>query len=331
MNFGMKMIHIDQPGAPEVMKLIEGPRPTPKAGEVLIRVQYAGVNRPDVMQRKGVYPPPPGASPILGLEVSGTIEEVGDGVTHWKVGDAVCALTPGGGYAEFSVAPAGQVLPVPKGILMEEAAGIPETFFTVWTNVFERGRLASGESILIHGGSSGIGTTAIQIARAWGAKVFITAGSDEKCRACVDLGANGAVNYKTQDFPTEIRKLNSAQGIDVILDMVGGDYFQKNIELLAQEGRLVYIATQRGENVQLSIRTLMAKCATVTGSTMRPRTIAEKARIAHGLYENVWPFLESKSVRVLIDSRFPLSQAAQAHNRMEAGEHIGKIILTVAG
>ena len=214
---------------------------------------------------------------------------------------------------------------------MEEAAGIPETFFTVWTNVFERGRLAAGESILIHGGSSGIGTTAIQLARAWGAKVFVTAGSDEKCRACIDLGAHGAVNYKTQDFPAEIRKLNSGHGMDVILDMVGGDYFPKNVELLAQEGRLLHIATQKGELVQLSLRMLMAKCATITGSTMRPRTIAEKARISQGIYKNVWPFLESGKVRVLIDSRFPLSQATQAHNRMETGEHIGKIILTVAG
>ena len=313
----MRQITFAQPGSPEVLKLTDGPKPFPKSGEVLIRVQYAGVNRPDILQRKGAYPPPPGASPILGLEVSGTIESLGEDVTQWKVGDAVCALTPGGGYAEYCIAPAGQCLPVPKGLTLEEAAGIPEAYFTVWTNLFERGRLAAGESVLIHGGSSGIGTTAIQLARAWGAKIFVTAGSDEKCRACLDLGASGAVNYKTQDFLTEIRTMNSGQGMDVILDMVAGDYFPKNLELLAQEGRLVHIATQKGEQVQLSIRTLMSKCATITGSTLRPRTAAEKERIARGLHDKIWPFLESRKVRVLIDSRFPLAQADQAHRRLD--------------
>jgi NADPH2:quinone reductase len=325
----MKFIHFDQPGAPEVLVLGETSKPTPKSGEVLIRVAAAGVNRPDILQRKGNYPPPPGASPVLGLEVAGQIEALGEGVRQWKVGDSVCALVPGGGYAEYCLTPAVQCLPIPTGFSLEEAAALPETFFTVWANVFMRGHLKAGESILIHGGSSGIGTTAIQLAHAFGARVFVTAGSDEKCAACIPLGALGAVNYRTQDFGVEIRKLNSGQGMDVILDMVAGDYFQKNLELLAQEGRLVHIGTQKGEQVSLSLRTLMTKCATVTGSTLRPRSIEQKAAIARELYEKVWPFLQAGKIRPVIDRIFPIAQASEAHQRMEASEHIGKIVLKV--
>jgi NADPH2:quinone reductase len=344
----MKHIHIKQPGSADVLQVREGAQPVAKAGEVLIRIAAAGVNRPDIFQRKGSYPPPPGASPILGLEVAGVIEAIGEPAesvassgaaaisnagaakTNWKVGDRVCALVPGGGYAEYCVTPAVLCLPIPAGLSMEEAAALPETFFTVWANVFMRGHLVAGENILIHGGSSGIGTTAIQLAREFGAHVFVTAGSEEKCDFCVKLGARGAVNYKRQDFVTEIRRMNAGVGMDLILDMVAGEYFPKNLELLAQEGRLVYISTQKGEQVNLSLRTVMAKCATITGSMLRPRTVAQKAAIANQLREKVWPLLESKKVRVILDEVFPFDRVADAHRHMESSEHIGKIVLKVA-
>jgi putative PIG3 family NAD(P)H quinone oxidoreductase len=325
----MKFIHFDHAGSPEVLYLRETACPEPKSGEVLIKVEAAGVNRPDLLQRKGAYPPPPGASPILGLEVAGTIAAVGPNSGIWKIGDRVCALVAGGGYAEYCTAPAPQCLPIPHGLSMVEAAAIPEAFFTVWANVFMRGQLKPGETLLVHGGSSGIGTTAIQLAHALGSHVFTTAGTDDKCEACLKLGADGAVNYRTHDFVSEIRRLNSDRGIHVILDMVAGDYFRKNLELLASEGRLVQIATQKGEQVTLSIRELMAKGATVTGSTLRPRTVEQKGAIATELREKVWPLLESRKVRVVLDRTYPLAQVADAHRRMESSEHIGKIVLKV--
>ena len=326
----MKFVQILAPGGPEVLKISEMEAPSPKTGEVLIQVHAAGVNRPDILQRKGLYPPPPGASPILGLEVSGKIVGLGAGdVLGYKLGDLVCALVSGGGYAEYVVAPASQCLPVPQGISLEEAAGIPETFFTVWTNVFSRGKLASGESILIHGGTSGIGTTAIQLALAFEAKVYTTAGSERKCQFCLDLGAHGAIDYRKKDFVQELMLLTNGRGADVILDMVAGDYFTKNVECLAQEGRLVQIATPQGEKVSLSLGTLMKKCATVTGSTLRPRSVEQKAKIASELRRRVWPLLESGKVKVVIDSYFSLEKASEAHLRMESGEHMGKIILKI--
>ena len=326
----MKFVHFVQPGGPEVLSIAEGDRPSPKAGEVLIQVHAAGVNRPDILQRKGQYPPPTGASPILGLEVAGKIVECGLESTPWNIGDSVCALVSGGGYAEYCIAPSAQCLPIPQGVSFEEAAAIPESFFTVWTNVFRRGHLAAGETILIHGGSSGIGTTAIQLANAFGAKVFVTAGSDEKCQFCLKLGAQGAINYRTQDFLTEVKHLNSGQGMDVILDMIAGDYFPKNMELLAPEGRLVQIAVQKGEQVTLSIRALMQKGATVTGSTLRPRSIAQKAKIAADLREKVWPLLESRQVRVILDQIYVLDQCVEAHKRLESSQHMGKIVLRIS-
>jgi NADPH:quinone reductase len=325
----MKHIAIAQSGGPEVLRLAQGEVPKPGPGEVLIRVAAAGVNRPDLLQRQGYYPPPAGASPILGLEVAGIVEAVGLAVQNWKIGDAVCALLSGGGYAEYCVAPAAQCLPVPKGLSLIEAAGIPETFFTVWANVFMRGKLARDERFLVHGGTSGIGTTAIQLARQWGAKVFATAGSAEKCKACVDLGASVAINYKTQDYVQEVKTATDGQGVDLILDMVGGPYFEKNLESLAQDGRLVQIAFLQGSRVQLDLKTIMHKGLTLTGSTLRPRSVAQKAAIACEVFENIWPWLESRQVCVLVDRTFPLADASQAHAYLEAGEHIGKIILTV--
>jgi NADPH2:quinone reductase len=327
----MKYIQIEQPGGPEVLKLAQGEKPRPGPGEVLIRVAAAGVNRPDLLQRQGHYPPPAGASPILGLEVSGTIEAIGEaiGVANFKVGDSVCALLAGGGYSEFCVAPAAQCLPVPKGTSLIEAAGIPEAFFTVWANIVMRGKLASGEKFLVHGGTSGIGTTAIQLARQLGVKVFATAGTPEKCKACLDLGATVAINYKTQDYVQEIKTATDGKGVDLILDMVGGPYFEKNLESLAQNGRLVQIAFLQGNRVPLDLKTVMQKGLTLTGSTLRPRSVDQKAAIARELFENVWPWFESKQVRVLVDKTFSLGDASKAHAYLEAGEHIGKIILTV--
>jgi NADPH2:quinone reductase len=294
---------------------------------VLIKVAAAGVNRPDVLQRRGRYPPPPGASDIPGLEVSGTIEAVGSGVGEWKVGDAVCALLAGGGYAEYSVAPAPQCLPAPRGIDLITAGAIPETFFTVWTNVFDRGRLAPDEAILIHGGSSGIGTTAIQLARAFGSRVFATAGSAEKCAACERLGADRAINYREADFVAAVREATGGRGVDVVLDMVGGEYFARNIEVLAMEGRLVEIATLHGAKAEINIPTIMQRRLTITGSTLRARSVAEKALIAAAVREHVWPLFESGAVKPVVHATFPLREAAEAHRVMEASQHIGKLLL----
>jgi len=323
----MIAIEIREPGEPDVLVPVERPTPTPKSGEVLIKVAAAGVNRPDVMQRLGKYPPPPGASDIPGLEVAGTVDQIGPDVTGWKIGDAVCALVAGGGYAEYCAAPSPQCLPVPRGLDLVSAAAIPETFFTVWTNVFERGRLDTGESILVHGGSSGIGTAAIQIARARGARVFATARSPEKCRACEQLGAERAINYKETDFLEAVRASTGGRGVDVVLDMVGGEYFARNIDALAVEGRLVEIATLHGAKAELTIPTIMQRRLTITGSTLRARSVADKGAIARAVHTHVWPLLESGAVKPIVYQTFPLQHAADAHRVMEAGNHIGKLVL----
>lgn len=325
----MRAIAITSPGGPEVLQLVDAPKPTPGPGEVLIRVAAAGVNRPDVFQRKGVYPAPPGASPLPGLEVAGTIAECGDSVTDWKPGDRVCALTPGGGYAEFCLARAAHCLPTPTGWSDIESASVPETAFTVWSNVFQRARLQAGESILIHGGTSGIGVMAIQLTRAMGAIPFATAGSAAKCQACLDLGAERAVNYREQDFSAEILAATAGRGVDVVLDMVGGSYFAKNLEVLAPEGRLVQIATLQGAKVELDLRAVMAKRLTLTGSTLRPQSNDAKAAIAAALQHAAWPHLDARRVRPVIEATFPLERACDAHRLMEAGDHIGKIVLTM--
>jgi NADPH:quinone reductase len=322
----MRFIETSGAGGPEVMKLAEGPAPSPGVGEVLIEVAWAGVNRPDVLQRAGAYPPPPGASPILGLEVAGKVVK---GAGPWKAGDEVCALVSGGGYAELCAAPAPQCLPVPKGMGLKEAAALPETFFTVWTNVFERGRLQKGETILIHGGTSGIGTTAIQLAHAFGARVFATAGSDEKCAFSKKIGADEAINYKTQDFAEEVRRLTDKQGVNLVLDMVGGSYVEKNIRCLGLEGRLVQIAFLQESKIALDLMPMMLRRLTLTGSTLRPRTVEQKGAIAAALKEKVWPLLEAGTVRPIIHQVFPLAEAAAAHRLMESSQHIGKILLQV--
>jgi NADPH:quinone reductase len=323
----MIAIEIREPGEPDVLVPVERSMPVPAAREVLIKVAAAGVNRPDVFQRRGRYAPPPGASDIPGLEVSGTIEALGTDVRDWRVGDAVCALIAGGGYAEYCVAPAPQCLPPPRGMDLVTAAAIPETFFTVWTNVFDRGHLAAHESILIHGGSSGIGTTAIQLARAFGSRVFATAGSAEKCAACERLGADRAINYRDADFVAAIKESTAGRGVDVVLDMVGGEYFARNIEVLAIDGRLVEIATLHGANAEINIATIMQRRLTITGSTLRPRSVAEKARVATAVRQHVWPLLESGTVTPVVHATFPLREAAQAHRVMEASQHIGKLLL----
>ena len=323
----MIAIEISQPGDPAVLVPTERPNPEPGAGEVLIKVAAAGVNRPDVFQRRGRYPPPPGASDIPGLEVAGTIERLGDAVHGFAVGDSVCALVAGGGYAEYCVAPAPQCLPVPRGLSLVAAAAIPETFFTVWTNVFERGRLQPNETLLVHGGSSGIGTTAIQLARARGSRVFATAGSPEKCAACEQLGAERAINYRDEDFVAVVRGLSGGGGVDVVLDMVGGDYFARNIDALAVEGRLVEIATLQGVKAELNIQTIMQRRLTITGSTLRARPIADKAAIAQAFHTHVWPLLESGAVKPIVHATFPLRDAAAAHRLMESSAHIGKLVL----
>jgi NADPH:quinone reductase len=316
----MRFIDFAQPGGPEVLRIAEQEAPIPGEGEVVIRVEAAGVNRPDLAQRAGKYPPPPGASPILGLEVAGTVHLAGAG-TNATAGERVCALAPGGGYAEFCLVPWTHCLPVPRGLSMEEAAGIPETFFTVWANVFQLGRLQAGERILIHGGASGIGSTAIQLARAFGAEVLATAGTAEKCRFCERLGAAKAINYREKDFEGE------AKGVDLILDMVGGPYTPRNIECLNPHGRLVQIATQQGAEVTVNLAKVMRKRLTVTGSLMRPRSIPDKAQIARELHEHVWPLLERGQVKVMVDRVFPLEAAADAHRYLESGDHMGKVIL----
>ncbi len=326
----MDYIQIEEYGDPEVLKLDSMPIPEPGLGEVLIRVAAAGVNRPDVMQRKGLYPPPPGATDVPGLEISGTVVSVGENVTEPAVGAEVCALVVCGGYAEYCLAAASLCLPIPKSLSLDDAAGLPETFFTVWTNVFERGQLKSGDSILVHGGSSGIGTTAIQLCKAFGAKVYTTAGTPEKCKFCEQLGADAAVNYREQDFSEEVKKLTEGKGVDVILDMVGGPYFPKNIRLLADEGRLVQIALMQGSKAEVDFRSLLLKRVTLTGSTLRPRSVEEKTKIAQALQKKVWPLLESGAIRPIIHETFPLKQASEAHLLMESSAHIGKILLKPA-
>jgi len=325
----MKAIEITKPGPPDVLVVAERPKPSPAAGEVLVKVSAAGVNRPDVMQRMGQYPPPPGVTDIPGLEIAGVVEEVGAGVREWHAGDRVCALVAGGGYAEYCVAPAPQCLPVPKGMDFVHAAAIPETFFTVWTNVFERGRLKPGESVLVHGGSSGIGTTAIQLAHALGSRVFATAGTAEKCAACEKLGAARGINYREEDFVAAVKRLTGGKGVDVVLDMVGGDYVPRNMDALAMDGRLVSIAVVNGVKATINILTMMQKRLTLTGSTLRVRPVAEKGAIAAGLRQHVWPLLESGQVSPVIHATFPLGDAAEAHRLMESGRHIGKLVLVV--
>ena len=325
----MIAIEIARPGAPDVLTPVERPDPVPGSGEVLIRVAAAGVNRPDVMQRKGHYPPPPGASDLPGLEVSGTIAALGPNAGAWKVGDAVCALLSGGGYASMCVAPIEQCLPVPAGMDLVTAAAIPETFFTVWTNVFDRGHLQAGETALFHGGSSGIGTTAIQLAVARGARVLVTAGSDEKCRACERLGAERAINYRTEDFAAVIGTLTGKRGVDLILDMVCGEYVARNLASLGVGGRLVEIGLMGGWKAEVDFRRIITHRLTITGSSLRPRTPAEKGVIAEALRREVWPLLESGRVKPIVDRTFPLKDAAAAHALMESSEHIGKIVLVV--
>lgn len=325
----MQCIEISQPGGPEVLVLADREAPRAEAGELLIEVVAAGVNRPDVMQRRGLYPAPPGASDLPGLEVAGTVAAVGAGVSGWQVGDRVCALTNGGGYAQYVTAPAGQCLPVPEGIDLVAAAGLPETCFTVWTNVFDRGRLQPGESLLVHGGSSGIGTTAIQIARALGATVYATAGSEEKCRACEALGASRAINYRDQDYREVLDTLTAGAGVDVILDMVGGDYINRNIQLAAVDGRIVNIAYQAGFEATVNFVPVLLKRLTLTASTLRPQSAEAKAVIAASLRERVWPLLEQGEFKPVIAATFPLAEASAAHELMESSRHIGKIILRV--
>lgn len=328
MNHDMRVTEISGPGGPEVLVPATRPMPSPGHGQVLIRVAFAGVNRPDALQRAGSYAPPPGASDLPGLEAAGEVAAVGPDVSAWRVGDPVCALVPGGGYAEYVVTPAAQCLPVPSGMGLREAACLPETFFTVWTNVFERGGLTAGERFLVHGGSSGIGTTAIQLAHVMGARVFATAGSAEKCTACLSLGAERAINYRDEDFCQVMR---DAGGADLILDMVGGDYLPRNIKALADDGRLVQIAFLQGPKVAVNFAQVMMRRLTITGSTLRPQSDIAKARIAQGLRRVVWPLLEAGRIAPVMDQEFPLAEAAAAHARMESSAHIGKIVLRVAG
>ena len=327
----MSAIEIAEPGGPEKLQLTERPVPLPATGEVLIAVEAAGVNRPDVLQRKGEYPPPAGASDLPGLEVAGRVVAVGLGVNRFRVGDAVCALVTGGGYAAYCAAPEPQCLPVPKGFSMVEAAACPETFFTVWHNLFERGRLAAGESVLIHGGTSGIGTTAIMLARAFGARpIFATAGSPHKCRVCEELGATHAIDYKHADFVKGVKGATGGRGVDVVLDMVGGEYVDRELKCLADDGRIVIIAMLGGAKSTVNLTEVLRRRLTLTGSTLRPRPIEFKGAIAARLRENVWPHIESGRIRPVIYRVFPLAEAAQAHALMESSAHIGKIVLEVA-
>ena len=322
----MRAIEIARPGGPDMLRETQRPRPEPKEGEIVIDVAFAGVNRPDALQRAGAYAPPPDASDLPGLEVSGHVAAIGPGVTGWAMGDAVCALVPGGGYAEAVATPAAHCLPVPEGMGLKEAACLPETFFTVWSNVFMRGGLKGGERFLVHGGSSGIGTTVIQLARHFGARVFATAGSAEKCAACERLGAERAINYRKADF---VEVLREEGGADLILDMVGGDYIARNLKALADDGRLVQIAFLQGPKVELNLAPLMMRRLTLTGSTLRPQSIAAKAAIAAELRAQVWPLLDAGRIGPVMDSSYPLAEAAAAHARMESSEHIGKIVLQV--
>lgn len=322
----MKAIEISEPGGPEVLRLVERPRPAPAPGEVLIKVAAAGVNRPDILQRKGLYPPPPGASDVPGLEVSGVIEAIGGDVTRWKRGDPVCALLTGGGYAEFAIADQGSCLPAPKAVSLIDAAGFPETIFTVFANVIDDAKLKAGETLLVHGGTSGIGVTAIMLAKAIGARVFATASSDDKLQAIVKLGADAAFNYATEKWEDEIRKLG---GADVVLDMAGGDFVARNLEALNQNGRHVSIAMLRGATAEINIFQIMRKRLRLSGSTMKARPFEEKARLAALIERQVWPLIESGEIRPVTDRLFPLAEVAAAHRRMEEGSHIGKILLKI--
>ncbi|TFF40842.1 NAD(P)H-quinone oxidoreductase [Mucilaginibacter psychrotolerans] len=325
----MKAIIITRPGGPEVLQLADRPTPTYSANEVLIKVMAAGINRPDVFQRKGNYPPPDGApKDIPGLEIAGIVAQVGAGVSRWKVGDKVCALVIGGAYAEYCPAPEGQCLPIPANLTFAEAASLPETFFTVWSNVFDRAGLQPGESLLVHGGSSGIGVTAIQMAKALGSTVYVTAGSDEKCKFCEDQGADKAINYKSEDFADALQQLSNSKGVDVILDMIGGDYTPKNISSLANDGRLVMINAMKGSKVEINLSEVMRKRLVITGSMLRSREVTFKTAIAQKLEEHVWPLLASGQIKPIIYKTFPADEAAKAHELMESSEHMGKIVIS---
>ena len=324
----MRAVEIVKPGGPEVLMPVERALPSPKANEILVKVAAAGVNRPDVLQRTGHYAVPPDASDLPGLEIAGEVADCGAAAKTWRVGDKVCALAHGGGYAEYCVVPEVQALPVPKGLSMVEAASLPETFFTVWSNVYDRAGLGPGETLLVHGGSSGIGVTAIQLAAAMGNRVIATAGSDEKCAACVKLGALKAINYRTQDFEAEVKAATGAKGVDVILDMVGGDYVPKELRCLADEGRLVFIAFLRGPKTELDINEVMRRRLKLTGSTLRPRPVEFKGAIAASLRERVWPLIEAGKIKPVIFKTFKLEQACEAHRLMESSQHIGKLVLT---
>ena len=326
----MRHVAVDEPGPPRVMRITNGPVPQPGADDVLIDVAYAGVNRPDCAQRAGTYPPPPDASPVLGLEVAGRVVARGANVTTWNIGDDVCALTPGGGYAEYCTTPAAWCLPIPSGWTIEEAAGLPENYFTVWNNVFDRARLSRGETFMVHGGTSGIGLAAIQLAKAFGATVITTAGSAEKVAFCKSIGADHALDYKTQDFAEEVKRI-SKRGVDVILDMVGGDYIERNLKCLALEGRLAQIAFLQGSRVECDWRFIMLKRLTVSGSTLRASPPERKAALARALRDKVWPLLEQRRVRSVIHATFDLDRVVDAHTLMESSKHIGKIMLRVRG
>jgi NADPH2:quinone reductase len=325
----MRAVEITTPGGPEVLQAAQRPVPRPAAGEILVDVAAAGVNRPDILQRMGLYPVPRDASDLPGLEIAGIVVAIGPGSTRWKVGDAVCGLTHGGGYAEYCVVPEGQALPVPRGLSLVEAASLPETFFTVWANVFGNGRLQPGESLLVHGGTSGIGVAAIQMASAMGSQVFTTAGSAEKCQACIGLGADLAINYREQDFEQEVLAATQNLGVDVILDMVGGDYVPKNLRCLGELGRLVFIASLRGSRTELDIMQVMRKRLTITGSTLRPRTVEFKAAVAANLEKHIWPLIENGQIKPVIFRTFPLQEAAAAHALMETSAHVGKLVLAL--
>ena len=325
----MRAIVAREPGLPDVLEVVERPLPEPRAGEVRVRIHAAGLNRPDLLQRKGLYPPPPGVTDVLGLEVAGEIDALGEGVTRWRVGDAVCALLAGGGYAEACVVPEGQCLPIPTGWTFLEAASLPETAFTVWSNVFDRGRLQAGDWFLVHGGSSGIGVMAIQMAKARGARVLATAGSAEKCAACEALGAERAINYKTEDFPAVVREVTGGHGADVILDMVAGSYLERDIACLADDGRVVIIATLGGAKGTVSGMEILRRRLTITGSALRSRPVDFKAAIAQALQTHIWPLLAARAIVPVIDAVFPFEEATAAHARLEAGQHVGKILLQV--
>jgi NADPH2:quinone reductase len=323
----MSAIEIAAPGGPEVLRLVSLPLPEPEQGQLLVKVAAAGVNRPDVLQRKGAYPPPPGAPATPGLEIAGSIVAKAAATPRYRIGDKVCALVAGGGYAEYCVVAEPNAMPVPSGLSLVEAAAVPETFMTVWTNVFERGRLKRGETFLVHGGSSGIGTTAIMLAKAFGAQVFATAGSDEKCKACKSLGAKHAINYRNEDFAEQVLRLTDSRGVDVILDIVGGSYVEKNLRCAAKDGRIISIAFLQGSKVEIDLLPMMIKRLALTGSTLRPRTVEEKAAICRALENNVWPLIERTEIKPQIYRTFPLAESSAAHALMESSQHIGKIVL----